>query len=253
MLYPIRKPTGPNDYGRAIWELCDRVQALRIMQSGTVQIHQGVDGVCLDAALPSIGASTSVVPYLVKTIYRDHLGCVKVQLEKGSTYGTVTELTTDEEVVAKPFEFQYWLHIQTPGPYNWTPVYGEVIPTNQRDWKCVNRKVEVQLDTALVGETAEYGTLRTAFFHQEIWPPYVEGKTIIAVANSEKPCLVLPEETFATTPDPTTEPALESSLIDLNVTGRCWQDSHRELRICDTETGTLQYIMVRSSQNYPRP
>ena len=243
-LFPIRKPSTADDFGRAIWEIIDRLQQQQLLQSSTVQIVPTLHGYSIEVTPGGRGGGGTISLYQVQTIKRDHLVCRRALLVDG-----VWETDTDDVNVAKPFIFQYFPSINVSiGGVVWGAPNEkvEVVPVNGRDMKCVKRLIS---RSEIWTPSQAQALNQTVAFYQEIWPPYVEQSTVIAVMESTDPVLQIGEEVFGTPPDEITEPELTISKIDVNVDGRSWMDAYDQFDVCDTD-GQQKEQLLRASVAY---
>jgi hypothetical protein len=250
MLSPIRKPVNSNDFGRAIWELCDRAQQLQILQSNSVNINQTQFGAQLSVATSAIAKGSKIELYLVSNVYRDYLEAKKCTINDDGT----STASGDDEIIAKPFELQGFLFDgKTIDGVEYVMLFNDKTtpsPNYKRYWSGQYRSFHRASESAYVdsydrdvsGYTYDYT------FNQVVYPLYIPTKTVIAVMDTGDNSINLPIETLE---GEDSLPALVSSKIDINIAGRNWLDRYRVIGVCiDGQTGQSK-VLIRSSLECP--
>ncbi len=194
---------------------------------------------------PQIAGSSSVVEqFMVTSVHRDHLHC------KRATWRAIDgNWDIGEEVIriAKPEELRKmgWdttglgVAIGIDG-YQYAYEAGGTDPDAS-----VNPNI---LRTTTLMDGSDFGA-DTVDYSEEVWPPYIGGRTIIyAVKVKQKPIFTLTQ-----TEDVEGVPTAVSygiEWVDLNVGARAWQPKHRKLRVCVEGANGPWFIAVRASDSF---
>ncbi len=222
--------------------MVDCIRERTLLDGSAYQVSSFPFGQRANFRLPPAGSTSGVVEqFLVIEEHRDHVVCQRANFD---TQGIAT-LSGEAVRIAKPDEIRMRGWDTTGlglayeiGGYQYTYTQnGTETDLAQNPW---NRR------TARLMDASEYGT-DTISFQEEVWPPYIGGKTTLYASRVAQSPIFSVTETEAVNGVPV---ATSHDIEWIDLTPRIWRLRFRKIRVCvEGQTGPW-FVLVPASDSF---